>query len=130
MKLGEVERKFHKAEKAAQLQEGVDTIIKLQNQAIKNLAEKVSVHEKVIQNLVNGGTHYVKHHQPGAFDALVYKAAGEMNNGKLLFFSLELVVLILAYCRPQTQPMFQAQRDSGYCKTWDGHSDIEKLDRR
>ena len=119
MKLGEAERKLHKAEKAAQLQEGVDTIIKLRNQAIKDLVEKVSVHEKVIQNLVNGGTHYVKHCQPGVFNALVHKAAGEMNDGKLLFFSLELVVLILAYCRPQTWPTFQAQRDSGYCKTWD-----------
>jgi hypothetical protein len=66
VKLDKAKRKLHKAEKAAQLQEGVDAIIKLWNQDFKNLAEKVSVDEKIIQNLVNGGTHYVKHHQLGA----------------------------------------------------------------
>jgi hypothetical protein len=120
VKLGEAERKLRKAEKAAQLQEGINAIIKLWNQGFKDLAEKVSVHEKVIQNLVNGGTHYVKHRQPGAFNALVHKAAGEMNDGKLPFVSLESVVLILAYCRPRTWPTLQAQRNPGYHKTWDG----------
>jgi hypothetical protein len=48
MKLGEAERKLCKADKAAQLQGGVNTIIKLRDQAMKDLAEKVSVHEKVI----------------------------------------------------------------------------------
>jgi hypothetical protein len=120
VKLGEAERKLHKAEKTAQLQEDINAIIKLQNQGFKDLAEKVSVDEKVIQNLVNGGTHYVWHHQPVAFNALVHKAAGEMNDSKLLFVSLESVVLILAYCRPRTQPTFQAQRNPGYHKTWDG----------
>jgi hypothetical protein len=97
VKLGDAERKLRKAEKAAQLQEGVDAIIKLRNDAIKDLAGKLSVHEKVIQNLVNAGTHYVKPRRPGAFNALVHKATGEMNNGKFPFFSLELAVLTLAY---------------------------------
>jgi hypothetical protein len=87
VKLGKAERTLRKAEKAAQLQEGVDAIMKLRDDAIKDLAGKLCVHEKVIQNLVNAGTHYVKHRRPGAFNALVHKAAGEMNNGKFPFFS-------------------------------------------
>jgi hypothetical protein len=120
VKLSNAERKLHKAEKAAQLQEGVDTIIELRNQAIKDLAEKVSVHENVIHKLVNGGTHYVKHRQPGAFNALVHKAAGEMNDGKLPCFSIKSLVLILAYCRPRTRRTCQAQRNPRYRKTGDG----------
>jgi hypothetical protein len=48
VKLGEAERKLHKAEKAAQLQEGINAIIKLWNQGFKDLAEKVSVHSRIL----------------------------------------------------------------------------------
>ena len=83
MKLGEAERRLRKAEKASQLQEGVDTI---RDHAIKELGDKLDVHEKIIRNIVNGGTHYVKHCCAGAFNALIHKATGEMNGGKSLFF--------------------------------------------
>ena len=69
------------ADKAGNLQEGVEAIINLWDHAIKDLADRLSVHVKVIQNLVNGGTHYVKRRRPGAFNALVHKATGEMNDG-------------------------------------------------
>jgi hypothetical protein len=88
MKLAQAERSAQKADNAVKLQEGVDEIIKLRDDAIKNLADNLSVHEKVIQNLVNGGTHYVKHRRPGAFNALVHKATGEMNDGMSPFLSL------------------------------------------
>jgi hypothetical protein len=88
VKLGQAERRTQKAEKASQLQEGVDGIIKLRDHAIKELADKLSMDEKSIQTLVNGGTHYVKHRRPGAFNTLVHKATGEMNEGKSAFLSL------------------------------------------
>ena len=87
-KLGRAERSAQKADKAGKLQEGVDAIIKLRDQAIKDLADNLSVHEKAIQTLVNGGTHYVKHRRPGAFNALVHKATGEMNDGMSPFLPL------------------------------------------
>ena len=55
MKLSQAEMRAQKADKAAHLQEGVGEIIKLRDHAIKDLADKLSVHEKVIQKLVNGG---------------------------------------------------------------------------
>jgi hypothetical protein len=88
VKFSQAEMRAQKADKAGNLQEGVEAIIKLRDDAIKDLADKLSVHEKVIQNLVNGGTHYVKHRRPGAFNALVHKATGEMNDGMSLFLSL------------------------------------------
>lgn len=91
VKLSQAEMRAQKADKAGHLQEGVEAIIELRDHAIKDLADKLSVHEKVIQNLVNGGTHYVKHRHPGAFNALVHKATGEMNNGMSSFFCLSML---------------------------------------
>ena len=88
MKLSQAEMRAQKADKVAHLQEGAEEIIKLQDHAIKDLADKLSVHEKVIQKLVNGGTHYVKHRRPGAFNTLVHKATGEMNDGMSPFLYL------------------------------------------
>ena len=51
MKLSQAEMRAQKADKAAHLQEGVEEIIKLQDHTIKDLADKLSVHEKVIQKL-------------------------------------------------------------------------------
>ena len=121
VKLGEAERKLRKAEKASQLQDGVNTIIKLRDHTIKELGDKLDVHEKIIQNIVNGGTHYVKHRCAGAFNALVHKATGEINSGKSLFFTLGLLALILAYCRSRDWPMLQAQRHPEHRTRWDGH---------
>jgi hypothetical protein len=74
MTLSQAEMRAQKADKAGHLQEGVEAIIKLR--------------DHVIQNLVNGGTHYVKHRRPGAFNALVHKATGEMNDGMSLPLSM------------------------------------------
>lgn len=120
VKLGEAERKLRKAEKASQLQEGVDAIIKLRDHAIKELGDKLDVHEKIIRNIVNAGTHYVKHRRAGAFNALVHKATGEMNGGKSLFFTLGLLALILAYCRSRDRRTLQAQRNPEHRTRWDG----------
>jgi hypothetical protein len=120
VKLDQAERRAQKADKAEQLQEGIDIIIKLRDLAIKDLADKLSVHEKVIQTLVNGGTHYVKHRRPGAFNALVHKATGEMNIGMSPFLSLGLANLTSTHRRPRNRTTLQAQGHSKYCTTWDG----------
>ena len=88
LKLSQAEDRALKAGKVDHLQEGVKAIIKVWDDAIKDLSNKLSVHEKVIRTLINGETHYVKQRRPNAFNALVHKATEEINNGMSPFLSL------------------------------------------
>ena len=83
VKLGQAERKAARSQKADELKDGVDAIVKSRDDRIKDLSERLSVTEKVIRTLVNGETHYKKHRQPNVFNALVHRATDEMNTGNV-----------------------------------------------
>ena len=83
VKLGQAERVAARSQKADELRDGVDAIIKSRDSEIKDLSERLFVTEKVIRALVNGETHYKKRREPNIFNALVHKATDEMNMGNV-----------------------------------------------
>ena len=82
-KLHEAVKVAERAEKATNLKDGVDAIVKSRDSEIKELSERLCVTEKTIRTLVNGETHYKKRREPNTFNALVHMASNEMNSGNV-----------------------------------------------
>lgn len=87
MKLGQAAKIAARAQKADELNIGVDAIIKSRDEGIKKLSEELDVSERRIQKLVNGETLYKKHREPNMFNALVHKVTEELNTGDFYFFT-------------------------------------------
>jgi hypothetical protein len=109
VKSSKSQKKVQAAEKAALLQEGVDAIIQVRDNAIEELAEKLSIKPKAIHVIINGKTHYTKSRRPNTFNALVHKTMIDMNDG-LFYFSL-----------------FLAYQSSHLCAAGLGHGECFKL---
>ena len=72
-----------KSLKAEELKNSVEAIINSCDKYIKDLSEQLDIPEQIIQNLVNGDTHYKKQCEPNMFNALIHKMSEEMNTGNI-----------------------------------------------